>query len=62
MTQTITEKNEICTMRIVFPVESDDQAIAVKKKIGDILGEIADTSIQFTLQSARPAMSMPRQG
>ncbi|KKM23802.1 hypothetical protein LCGC14_1611530 [marine sediment metagenome] len=59
MTQTTTEKTEICTMRIVFPVESDDQAIAVKKKIGDILADIPDTSIQFTLQSARAAMTMP---
>ena len=62
MTQTTTEKTEICTMRICFPVESDDQALTVKKKIGDILNDIPDASVQFTLQSARAAMSMPRNG
>ncbi len=53
---------ELCTMRIAFPVESDDQAIAVKKKISEILADIPDAGIQFTLQPARAAMTMPRQG
>ncbi len=56
------EPKELCTMRIAFPVESDEQAIEVKKKITAILAEIPDAGIQFTLQPARPAMTMPRQG
>ncbi len=62
MTTDITEKTELCTMRIAFPVESDEQAIDVKKKITAILAEIPDAGIQFTLQPARAAMTMPQRG
>ena len=62
MTANTTEKPELCTMRIAFPVESDEQAIAVKKKITEILAEIPDAAIQFSLQPVRPAMNMPQRG
>lgn len=43
---------EICTIRIMFPVESDEQAIEYKKKIGEVLGSIPESQIQFSLMSA----------
>lgn len=43
------DRNEICTIRIMFPVESDDQAIDCKKKIKAVLGDIPDVNFQFSL-------------
>ena len=40
---------EICTIRIIFPVESDEQAIEVKKKIAETLSGIPDIQIQFMI-------------
>jgi len=45
---------EICTIRIVFPVESDEQAIEFKKKIKALLADIPDSAIQFAIMS-RPS-------
>ena len=50
-------EKEICSIRIMFPVESDEQAIAYKKKISDILSEIADAQINFSISSL-PAAPM----
>lgn len=43
------DKNQICTIRIAFPVETDEQAIAYKKKISEILSSIENARIEFTL-------------
>lgn len=40
---------EICTIRIAFPVESDDQAIDYKKKISEVLSPIPNAHIEFNL-------------
>ncbi|GAH63098.1 unnamed protein product [marine sediment metagenome] len=42
-------KKEICQIRIMFPVETDEQAIEYKKKITALLAEISDAQIQFSL-------------
>jgi len=47
-------EQEICSIRIMFPVQSDEQAIEYKKKITAILSEIPDVQIQFSLMSGRP--------
>jgi len=62
MTANTTETTEICTMRIAFPVVDDDQAIAIKKKIAEVLEDVPDAAVTFTLQPARPAMTMPSRG
>lgn len=46
-----TSKPEICQIRIVFPVDSDEQAIEYKKKIVTILSEIPDAQVHFSLMS-----------
>ena len=43
---------EICTIRIVFPVESDEQAIGCKKKIGEIMRGIPEVQTQFAIMGA----------
>ena len=47
-------KKELCSIRIMFPTESDEQAIAYKKKISSLLSEISDVQIQFSLMSVPP--------
>lgn len=48
-------KQEVCTIRILFPAISDEQAIDVKKKIQAMLSEIPETHIQFGLTTGLPA-------
>lgn len=42
---------QLCTIRILFPVDSDDQAVEYKKKISGLIAEIPDAQIQFTLMT-----------
>lgn len=50
------QKQQVCSIRIAFPVTSDDDAIAYKKKIDNILANIPDANIQFSILSGRPSM------
>lgn len=47
---------QVCSIRIMFPVDTDEQAIAYKKKLGDVLADIPQARIEFTLMPlpARP--------
>lgn len=45
---------EICSIRIGFPVESDEQAIVYKKKISEVLADIPQVRIEFALTSIPP--------
>ena len=47
-------QSQVCIIKIVFPVTSDDEAIKVKKKIAADLAEIPETVINFSLMSGRP--------
>jgi len=49
--------SEICSIRIMFPVKSDEQAIEYKKKIAAVLSEIPDAQIQFSLMTKPPNVS-----
>lgn len=44
------QPKEICSIRIVFPVMSDEQAIDYKKRLSDILADIPDAHIDFSLR------------
>jgi len=44
---------QLCTIRIGFPVDTDEAAIDYKKKIAAVLAEIPDAQIQFSLMTAR---------
>lgn len=52
------DKREICTIRIMFPVDSDEQAIDCKKKIAALLAEIPDSQIQFSLMGSMQGKSV----
>lgn len=45
-------KKEICTIRVIFPVDSDDEAIAIKKKISELLVSMTESQIQFSIMSS----------
>jgi len=47
-------KKQICSIRIMFPAESDEQAIEYKKKIADLLASIPESNIQFGLMTPPP--------
>jgi len=47
---------EICSITVAFPVVSDDEAIDVKKKIGEVVKHIPDARVDFRI------MSMVRNG
>ena len=63
MTKTNGQKtdSEICSIRIMFPVESDEEAIEYKKKIAEILSEISDATIQFSLMTSKAPPPLPRE-
>ena len=52
-------QKEVCTLRIMFPVESDEQALDCKKKIGVALSDIPETQTQFSITSMN---AMPKNG
>lgn len=42
-------EQELCQIRIMFPVSSDEDAIACKKKIKEALSDKPDAQMQFTI-------------
>ncbi|GAI65538.1 unnamed protein product [marine sediment metagenome] len=47
---------QVCSIRIMFPVESDEQGIEYKKKIYGVLVDIPQARIEFSLMSRPPLM------
>lgn len=45
------QSKQICSMRIMFPVESDEQAIEYKRKITDALSDKPEARIEFSLSN-----------
>lgn len=50
-TEDKTPPKQVCTIRIMFPVTTDEQAIEYKKKIGDILADSPQARIEFSIMS-----------
>jgi len=42
---------ELCSIKIMFPVETDEQAIQYKQAIGSVLATIPNAKVEFTLLS-----------
>lgn len=49
------EKNEspkqVCTINVVFPCDSDENAIWIKKKISEAVSETPDARIDFRIMN-----------
>ncbi len=43
------EKTQVCSIRIMFPVDTDEQAIEYKRKISAVLENIQESRIEFSL-------------
>ena len=58
--ENLPEKSEspkqVCSITVVFPVESDDAAIDVKKKIGEVVSDVEDARVDFRIMN----MGRPR--
>jgi len=52
------DKKEICTIQILFPVDTDEQAIDYKKKIAEVLSDKPDAQLRFSLMPAIPKAPM----
>lgn len=50
------QPGQVCSIRIMFPVETDEKAIEYKKKIGDVLADIPQVRIEFSLMSRPPVI------
>ena len=46
--------NQVCTIHVGFPVTSDDEALAVKRKIALVVSDMPEARIEFSLIS-RPS-------
>lgn len=42
---------QVCTVTIVFPVESDEQAVKVKQNLGTVTAELTDVRTDFRIMS-----------
>jgi len=54
MDETATIVNQMCTIRIIFPAISDQQAIGIKSQVEKILSEIPGSQVHFGLIPAPP--------
>lgn len=45
---------EICSINIMFPVESDEVAIDCKKKVQEALSNMPDAQVRFMLMPPPP--------
>lgn len=48
------EQKQICIMKILLPIESDEKAIAYKKAIEQTLSDIPEATIDFRLIKGKP--------
>ncbi len=53
-------KPDICIMKLIFPVNSDEQALEAKKKITTALSDIPEAQIDFRLISNKLAAFLPQ--
>lgn len=47
---------QVCSIRIMFPVITDEQAIEYKKKVSSVLADISQARIEFSLMSRPPLL------
>jgi len=45
------QPTQICSIRIGFPVTSDEQAIEYKKKISDAMADMPNARIEFSIMA-----------
>jgi hypothetical protein len=53
------DNKQICTIKIAFPVVSDEQALNIKKAITEALKDIPDANTQFSLMNLPTGRLLP---
>lgn len=53
------QPTQVCSIRIGFPVDSDEQAIGYKKKIAEVLSDIPNARIEFSLMAIPAGIPNP---
>lgn len=43
-------KVQVCTLNIAFPVDSDDMAIDIKKKVGAVISDLPKVIVDFNIR------------
>lgn len=46
---TTTPNKEVCELRIMFPVDSGEQTLDIRRKIQEVLAELPDYTMTLTL-------------
>ena len=46
-----TPRKQLCTIRVMFPVTTDEEAIDIKKKVSSELADIPEARIEFSLSN-----------
>lgn len=52
------DQKQMCTIRIMFPVSSDEEAIVYKKNITEALKDVPDVHMQFILVGTPDGMEL----
>lgn len=47
-------QKQLCQIRLMFAVDSDDEAIAVKKQLSELLKDQPEIQVNFSLTNAPP--------
>jgi len=55
----VTQPVQACRIIVTFPVQTDEQALAVKRQITDAISELPDGQIQFSLMTLPPNIMPP---
>lgn len=49
--QPVIQPQQVCSIRIGFQVDTDEQAVEYKKKISAVLSDVPNAQIQFSLMT-----------
>ncbi len=44
-------KTELCIIKVMFPVNSDEKAFSIKRGIDSLLSDINDSRVEFTIKT-----------
>lgn len=59
MSETEQKTPQICSIKVTFPVETDEQAIQYKQAMTSVLATIPNAKIEFVLLSLPTSMGTP---
>ncbi len=55
MEPTTNDDRQVCSLSVMFPITTDEEAIAIKAKIAEVLVGIPESRIEFRLTTMKGA-------